>query len=268
MNSEELAWKIRRHVVEMTHISHGSHIGAALSIADILAVLYTDFVDIEKIKSNDKERTRVILSKGHAGAAMYAVLAEKGLIPIEELKTHYTDGSKLSGHVSHKKVLGVEISTGSLGQGVCMAAGIALVGKKDNRTYKTFVIAGDGECDEGSVWEMALFSHQHKLNNLILIVDHNRLQGLGDTSKILDMIDMTEKFKSFGWNTLNIDGHNHKELTKAFATIDKEKPTCIIADTIKGKGISFMENNNLWHYRDPQGVDYDNAVMELERCRP
>ena len=268
MNSEELACRIRRHVVEMTHISHGSHIGSALSIADILAVLYTNFVDVEKLKSNDKERTRVILSKGHAGAAMYAALSEIGLIPIEELKTHYADGSRLSGHVSHKNVPGVEISTGSLGQGVGVAAGIALAGNKDKRNFRTFVIAGDGECNEGSVWEMVLFTYQHKLNKLTLIVDRNRLQGLGATSDILDMLDLKKKFEVFGWNALEIDGHNHNELRRAFAAIDAEKPTCVIANTVKGKGISFMENNNLWHYRDPQGVDYENAIAELERCQP
>lgn len=268
MNSEELSWRIRRHVLEMTHVSRGSHIGSALSIVDILAVLYTDFVDIEKLRNNDKNRTRVVLSKGHAGAAIYAVLAEKGLLPVDELKNHYANGSRFSGHVSHKNVPGVEISTGSLGQGVCMAAGIALAGKKDCRDYKTFAIVGDGECNEGSVWEMALFAHQQNLNNFIVIVDHNNLQGFGKTTEILDMLDMKSKFAAFGWNAMSIDGHNHDELRRAFNATDVQKPTAIIANTIKGKGISFMENNNLWHYRDPQGDNYDSAVMELERCRP
>ena len=268
MNSIDLAWKIRRHAIEMTHISNGSHIGAALSIADIVAVLYTHFVDIDKIKNKNVNRTRVILSKGHAGAAIYAVLAEKGLMPIEELKTHYADGSRLSGHVAHKNVPGVEVSTGSLGQGVCMAAGIALAGKKDHKNYRTFAIVGDGECDEGSVWEMALFARQYRLNNFTVIVDHNRMQGLGDTAKILDMLDMKKKWEAFGWNVIELDGHNHKQLKEAFSIIDENRPTCVIADTIKGKGISFMENNNLWHYRAPQGEDYEKAVNELESCKP
>lgn len=268
MNSEELAWKIRRHGIEMTHISNGSHIGAVLSIADIVAVLYTDFVDIEKLKQKAKDRTRVILSKGHAGAVIYAALAEKGLIPVEELKTHYANGSRLSGHVSHKNVPGVEVSTGSLGQGVGMAAGIALAGKKNGLEYRTFAIVGDGECDEGSVWEMALFAHQQKLTNFTVIVDHNKQQGLGDTSKIMDMMDIKKKWEDFGWNTVEIDGHNHKALKKAMSIVDSTRPTCIIADTIKGKGVPFMENNVLWHYRAPQGEDYTKAIEALEAIRP
>lgn len=268
MNSHELAWKIRRHAIEMTHISNGSHIGAALSIADIVAVLYTYFVDIEQIKNKAKERTRVVLSKGHAGAAIYSALAEKGLLPVEELLTHYANGSRLSGHVSHKGVPGVEISTGSLGQGVCMAAGLALAGKKDKLAYRTFAIVGDGETDEGSVWEMALFARQQQLNKFTIIIDHNRMQGLGDTSKVLDMLDIKKKWEVFGWNVLKINGHDHEALKKALEMVDATRPTCVIADTIKGKGISFMENNNVWHYRAPQGEDYTKAIAELERCKP
>ena len=157
MKSENLAWQIRRDVLDMVHAAHASHVGSAFSIADIVAVLYTDFVDVEKVKTNDKERTRIILSKGHAGAAIYAALAEVGILDKKELQTYGNNGSKLSCHISHNGVSGVEISTGSLGQGVGMAAGIALAGKKAGRNYRTFVIVGDGECNEGSVWEMILF---------------------------------------------------------------------------------------------------------------
>ena len=268
MESENLAWKIRRDVLEMVHAAHASHVGSAFSVADIVAVLYNDFANLEQLKSGDKERTRIILSKGHAGAAIYAALAEVGLMDKSELQTYGTNGSKLSCHVSHKGVKGVEISTGSLGQGVGMAAGIALAGKKAGLNYRTFVIAGDGECNEGSVWEMILFARQHKLNNLTLIIDRNGLQGGGSTSEILDTSDLAEKIRAFGWNVQSVDGHNHAELKKSLLQTDDDKPTCIIAKTVKGKGVSFMENNNLWHYRDPQGEDYTNAVMELERQRP
>lgn len=268
MNSKILAWNIRRDVLDMVHAAHASHIGSAFSVADIVAVLYTDFVDKEQLLSGDKERSRIILSKGHAGTAIYAALAEIGLMDKKELQTYGTNGSNLSCHVSHGNVNGVEISTGSLGQGVGMAAGIALAGKKAGLNYRTFVIAGDGECNEGSVWEMVLFARQQKLNNLTMIVDCNGLQAMGKTTDILDMRDFESKFESFGWHVQSVDGHNHDALKAALLYVDETKPTCIIANTVKGKGVSFMENNNLWHYRDPQGEDYDNAIIELERQRP
>ncbi len=268
LKSEILAWNIRRDVLDMVHKAHASHIGSAFSIADIVAVLYSYFADINQLKTGDKERTRIILSKGHAGAAIYAALAEIGIMDRSELQTYGTDGSKLSCHVSHNGVKGVEISTGSLGQGVGMAAGIALAGKKAGLNYKTFVIAGDGECNEGSVWEMVLFARQQKLNRLTMIIDRNGLQALGKTEEILDMLDLESKFKSFGWNARTVNGHDHAALKEALQDADEDKPTCIIANTVKGKGVSFMENNNLWHYRDPQGEDYANAVNELERQRP
>ena len=268
MKSEILAWNIRRDVLEMAHSAHASHIGSAFSVADIIAVLYTYFVDKEQLLRRDKERSRIILSKGHAGAAIYAALAEIGIIDKSELQTYGTNGSKLSCHVSHNGVNGVEVSTGSLGQGVGMAAGIALAGKKAGLNYRTFVIVGDGECNEGSVWEMVLFTRQQKLNRLTMIVDRNGMQAMGKTEEILDMRDLASKFESFGWHVQSVNGHDHDALKKALLYVDDDKPTCIIADTVKGKGVSFMENNNLWHYRDPQGEAYDNAVIELERQRP
>lgn len=269
MDSEVLAWHIRRNVLDMLHKSHGSHIGSAFSIADILAVIYTYFADTDALKNNDKERTRIILSKGHAGAAIYAALYGKGLISAEELKAYGTDGSKLSCHIPYH-LRGIEISTASLGQGIGMAAGIALAGKKAGLHYRTFAIAGDGECNEGSVWEMVMFARQHKLNNLTMIIDRNKMQALGETSKILDMGDFQSKFEVFGWNVKSVDGHNHAELKEALSDSEEvtDKPTCIIANTVKGKGVSFMENNNVWHYRAPKGTDYDNAVIELEARKP
>ena len=271
MNSEQLAWLIRRHGVEMTHISHGSHIGAILSVADIVAVLYNDVANISPENLKDENRDRIILSKGHAGAAIYAALAEKGFFDRAELKTHYADGSRLSGHVSHKGVPGVEFSTGSLGHGACVAAGMALNAKLDKKPYYTYAIVGDGECDEGSIWEMALFANQFKLNQFVVIVDHNKMQSLDFCENTLSLAPFAEKWKAFGWNVLDIDGHNHDELRAALneAKQSTDKPTVIIANTVKGKGISFMEFDILWHYRFPhEGEEYDGALKELHAAMP
>ena len=271
MNSEQLAWLIRRHGIEMTHISHGSHIGAILSVADIVAVLYNDVANISPENLKDENRDRIILSKGHAGAAIYAALAEKGFFDRAELKTHYADGSRLSGHVSHKGVPGVEFSTGSLGHGACVAAGMALNAKLDKKPYYTYAIVGDGECDEGSIWEMALFANQFKLNQFVVIVDHNKMQSLDFCENTLSLAPFAEKWKAFGWNVLDIDGHNHDELRAALneAKQSMDKPTVIIANTVKGKGVSFMEFDILWHYRFPhEGEEYDGALKELHAAMP
>ncbi|MFI3165951.1 MAG: transketolase [Bacillota bacterium] len=271
MNSQELAWKIRRHGIEMTHLSGGSHIGSVLSVADIIAVLYNDIANINPQNPKIESRDRMILSKGHAGAAIYAALAEKGFFPIKQLKTHYADGSILSGHVSHKGIPGVEVSTGALGHGVSIAAGMAHAGKIDGKSHKVFAICGDGECDEGSVWEMALYANHYKLNNLIVIIDHNKMQSLDFCENTLQLAPFADKWTSFGWNVFDIDGHNHVDLNNAFecAKASSDKPTVIIANTIKGKGISFMENDILWHYRFPhKGEEYNNSLSELNAIRP
>lgn len=271
MTSEQLAWKIRRHGVEMTHLSGGSHIGSVMSVADLMAVLYNDIANVDPKNPKMPNRDRVILSKGHAGASVYAALAERGFFDTEELKTHYQNGSRLSGHVSHKGVPGVEFSTGSLGHGLPVAAGMAMAAKKDNKEHKIFVILGDGECDEGSVWEAALVAHHYELDNLIAIVDHNKMQSLDFCENTIKLSPFADKWKSFGWNVLDIDGHNHDELRKAFLSAKENKgtPTVIIANTIKGKGISFMENDILWHYRFPHdGEEYDGCLKELHETMP
>ena len=270
MNSIDLAWKIRRHGIEMTHLSGGSHIGAVLSVADIIAVLYADVANVNPQEPKWKDRDRVILSKGHAGASIYAALAEKGFFDVEELKTHYANGSRLSGHVSHK-LPGVDLSTGSLGHGLSAGAGMALAAKKDKKEHYVYVVLGDGECNEGSVWEAALFATHFKLDNLVAIVDHNHMQSLDFCDNTLAITPMAEKWKSFGWNVIEIDGNCHEELQEAFrkAKSNKDKPTVIVANTIKGKGISFMENDILWHYRFPHsGWEYDMAVTELHEQKP
>lgn len=270
MTSEQLAWKIRRHAVEMTHLSGGSHIGAILSVADIVAALYTDVLKYDIENPNWEERDRFILSKGHAGASIYAALAESGFFEVEELKTHYQNGSRLSGHVSHH-VPGVDFSTGSLGHGLSVAAGMAYSLKKDGKSARAFVVLGDGECNEGSVWEAVLFANHFRLNNLVAIVDHNRMQSLDYNENTLEIENFAEKWSAFGWNVIEIDGNNHDELKNAFEAIEQEKnkPSIIIANTIKGKGVSFMEMDILWHYRFPhEGWEYDTAVTELYRAKP
>jgi transketolase len=269
MTSQELSWKIKRHGVEMTHISGGSHIGAILSVSDIVAVLYADILNIDPLNPEKEDRDRLILSKGHAGAAIYAALAEKGFFPVDELATHYGNGSRLSGHVSHKGVPGVEFSTGSLGHGLPVAVGMALEAKLSRKTYRIYVIIGDGECDEGSTWEASLFAHHHHLDNLTVIVDYNKMQSLDFCEKTLSLNPLDKKFESFGYNVVNIDGHNHEELKNVFnRKYGNGNPLLILAHTIKGKGISFMENNILWHYRTPQGEEYEAAVKELEKQKP
>lgn len=265
MDSRQLAHNVRLDVLDMIHNSHASHIGSAYSVADILAVLYADIL---KYKTNDpkwENRDRLVLSKGHAGSALYATLAEVGFYDKEELKTYDLDGSKFSGHISHKGVDGVEFSTGSLGHGVCVATGMALAGKLDKKPYRVYAIVGDGECNEGSFWETIMFANQYNLSNFTIIIDRNRMQAMGDIEKVIDTGDLAAKIKTFGFNVLSIDGNSHEELLDAFKTqFDNDKPICIVANTIKGKGVSFMENQLLWHYRDPQGEFYESAKKELE----
>lgn len=273
MNSVELAWKIRRHAIEMTHLSHGSHIASVLSIADIIAYLYSDVLLYDVKKTNLENRDRFILSKGHAGAAIYAALSEVGFFDVDELKTHYQDGSRLSGHVSHH-VPGVEFSTGSLGHGLSAGAGMAFAAKKNKENWRTFVLLGDGECDEGSVWEAAMFANHFRLNNLIAIVDRNQMQSLDFSENTIELENFAAKWNAFGWNVVEANGNSHEELKKAFNFIQKlnittDKPTVLIANTIKGYGISFMQNDILWHYRFPhEGWEYDCAVNELHENKP
>ncbi len=256
MLSNELSKLIREDVVEMAYLSGCSHVASALSIVDILAVLYSNIL-------NTKNNDIFILSKGHAGTALYSTLARKGYFDPALLKTHYQNGSKLSGHVSHKGINGVSVSTGSLGHGVCMATGFALNYKMDQVKTKVYTIVGDGECNEGSLWESVLFASQYKLDNLTIIVDRNRLQALGETKNIIDTEPLYEKFNSFGFYTIEIDGHNHKELLHAFKSNSNGKPKCIIANTIKGKGVSFMENKLEWHYKNPSKEEYELAIKEI-----
>lgn len=264
-STQELAKKIRIHAVNMTHRAQASHIGTVLSMVDILAVLYGKILKIDPQSPDDPNRDRVVLSKGHGGVGIYAVLAETGFFPVELLLTYYQNGSALSGHVSNKNVCGVEISTGSLGHGACVACGMAVAGKQDKREYKVYAIVGDGECNEGCIWEMAMFAYQYKLDNFTVIVDNNNLQGTGKCAQVMDPINLATKWRSFGWNVIEVmDGNEHEQLLDAFLAPANGLPKCIIAHTVKGRGVSFMENTILWHYKDPQNEYYTQAIQELQ----
>jgi len=267
-----LAWLIRRNGLEMTHLSRGSHIGSIFSAAEIIAVLYASVLKVDPANPKWPERDRLILSKGHAGSAVYSALAETGFFPVEELRTHYANGSRLSGHVSHKGVPGVEVSTGALGHGLAIGTGLALGARMDGASWRTVVVLGDGECDEGAVWESALQAAQFGLDRLVAVVDYNHMQSLFTVEKTLRLEPFEQKWKDFGWNAQSVDGHDLSALRQAFerakAGAGSGKPSVILAHTVKGKGVSFMENNILWHYRTPQGEEYEAARKELEAQRP
>jgi transketolase len=261
--TEELALRLRRHVVRMCSRGGSSHVGSGLSIADIVAVLYGDVLRLDPANAAWPERDRFVLSKGHAGACVYAALAERGFFDVATLDGHYQNGSRLSGHVSHKDVPGVELSTGSLGHGLGIGAGMAFNLRRLGGSQRVFVLLSDGECDEGSVWEAALFAGHHRLANLCVVIDYNKLQSLGRVSDTINLEPLAAKWRAFGWQALRVDGHDHEALRAALADRADNRPTCIVADTIKGRGVSFMENEVLWHYRAPQGEEYVAAMREL-----
>ena len=270
------AKEIRRLALMMAHHAKSSHSGGALSMADILAVLYGDKLRITPETVDDPNRDRFLLSKGHCCASLYAALAVHGFLDKEELCQNYgNDGSVYFSHVSHK-LNGVEMSSGSLGHGLPVACGIALNGKVRGLDYDTYVLTGDGELDEGSCWEAILFAAQQKLSHLCLIVDYNQIQSLGDVKDICDLSPLADKFRAFNWNVLEIDGHNYTEISNAFDAFKKysltslhsplstnDRPTVIIAHTIKGKGVSYMEGQLLWHYRNPNDEQLKQALEEL-----
>jgi transketolase len=266
MNTVDLAKKIRIHALRMTSRGGSSHIGSILSISDIMAVLYGKILKVDAKNPKWVDRDRFILSKGHAGAAVYAALAESGFMPVEKLMTHYQDGSDLSGHVSHKGIPGVELSTGSLGHGLSVATGMALAAKLDDKAWRAFCLLSDGEMDEGSNWEPIMFASHHKLDNLIAIVDYNKIQSLGSIASTLALEPFATKWRAFGWKVVEVDGHNHADLEKALLALPKtkNKPTVVICHTTKGKGVSFMENSVLWHYRTARNEEFDAALKELE----
>lgn len=264
-SSTELARRIRVDILKMVHAAKASHVGSALSCVDILAVLYHDIMRIDPAHPTKPDRDRFILSKGHAATAIYATLANTGFFPLERLATYCHNGSALAGHAHHYGVPGVEISTGSLGHGLPIGIGMALAAKADNLPSRVFVILSDGECDEGSNWEAALFAPQHKLDNLVVIIDYNQIQSYGRVADVLELAPFADKWRAFRWDVHEIDGHDHAALHAVLAKIPAvpDKPTAIIARTIKGKGVSFMEDQLVWHYRNPSDEQLAQAIAEL-----
>ena len=270
MDSKELqrmANKLRLHVVEMTYAANSGHPGGSLSAADIISALYFKVMRHDPKNPNWEDRDRFILSKGHVAPVLYAALAESGYFPVEDLITLRQLGSKLQGHPVRGKVPGVEMSTGSLGQGLSMSCGIALAGKMDGKDYKVYCMLGDGELQSGQNWEAAMFAANYKLNNLIAIVDRNRLQICGDTEEVMSLESLVDKWMAFGWDVIETDGHDIDKVVAAFeeAKADRDSPVVIIFNTVKGKGVSFMENNPGFHGKACNATEYKQAVEELKK---
>lgn len=265
MTSIEMAKGIRKTTLRMVHSARASHIGGVLSISDIVAVLFSQVLNL---KPNDPEwtnRDRFILSKGHCCAGVYAGLSALGYFPAEDLQHYASNYSKLMSHISHK-VAGVEFSTGSLGHGLPFGVGKSLAAKRKAKDWRTFVLMSDGELDEGSNWEAMLFAAHHQLDNLVAIVDYNKLQSLTTVDKTLGLEPLANKFRAFGWSVREVDGHDHAALARDLGSVPwtPGKPSIMIAHTIKGKGISFMENKVEWHYRSPNDKELTQALAELE----
>lgn len=255
---EVSAKEIRLLILEMIFEAKASHIGSCFSALDILNSLYGERLDINPQRPQDPDRDYLIMSKGHAAAALYATLAYYQFFPKEQLKTYCQNGSKLAGHVT-ALTPGVEFSTGALGHGLPVACGIALATKKN-----VYVIQSDGECDEGSTWEAALFAAHHQLTNLTLIIDYNKIQSFGSIEEVLKLESLSDKWAAFNWDVLEVDGHDYPALRTAFAKTS-QKPKVIIAHTVKGKGVSFMEDQLAWHYKYPTAEQYQIALTELQR---
>ncbi len=260
------AYNIRKNAVSAVFHAGSGHPGGSLSIADIMAVLYFDEMRIDPQNPDWADRDRLVLSKGHCAPALYATLAERGYIPKEDLKTLRKTASYLEGHPDKKKIKGVDMSSGSLGQGISAANGMALAGKIDNKDYRVYTILGDGEIQEGQVWEAAMFAAHYKLDNLVAFVDHNGLQIDGPITEVMSPEPITNKFEAFGWHVISIDAHDVETIKNALdeARTVKGKPTVIVANSTKGKGVSFMENNVSWHGAAPNAEQYAVAEAELD----
>ena len=263
-NLEQRAKNIRRNIVTEVYSAKSGHPGGSLSAADILTELYFEQMDINKDNVNTIDRDRFVLSKGHASPLLYATLAEKDLLD-EDLTTFRNINSKLQGHPNMNYVAGVDMSTGSLGQGISCAVGMAISNKVDQNNHRIYVLLGDGECEEGEVWEAAMAASHYKLDNLCAILDYNHLQIDGNIDDVISPEPFASKFESFGWNVLDVNGHDFDQLRNAFnqAKQTKDKPTVIIAHTIKGKGVSYMDNNYAWHGAAPNDEQYETAMKEL-----
>ncbi len=260
------AARIRKMALEGIYSAGAGHPGGSLSIADILAYLYLEEMNISKDTLKSPSRDRFVLSKGHCAPALYGALAEIGAIPKDDIKTLRHIDSYLQGHPDMKGTAGVDMSTGSLGQGISAANGMALAGKLDKKDYRVYTILGDGEIEEGQVWEAAMFAAHYKLDNLTAFVDFNGLQIDGDITKVMNPCPIDEKFKAFGWNVIVIDAHDFDQIENAVneAKKTKDKPTMIVAKSVKGKGVSYMENQAAWHGNAPSEEQYNQAINELD----
>jgi transketolase len=264
-DSKILSKKVKQTLLTLAHKNNASHIGGALSIADVLSVLYAYILKYDAKNPKCEERDRLFYSKGHACMVLYAILKEINFYTDEYLQTFTQNGSFFTSHVNHK-IAGIELSTGSLGHALNISCGVALAGKRKAANWQTYTIVSDGELNEGSNWEAILFAPHHNLNNMTLIVDYNKIQSFGTTAEVLDLGDLAAKFNAFGWDTYEVDGHNHEQLSEVF---DKKnthptKPKVVIAHTVKGKGVDFMENQLAWHYKSPDKEQLENALQQLE----
>ena len=262
---ENKAKEIRKDIIEQVYSANSGHPGGSLSIADIMAVLYFDELNIDEKNPKWEDRDRLILSKGHCSPALYGALAERGYFEKEDLKGFRNINSKLQGHPNMNDVPGVDMSSGSLGQGLSVANGMAISGKMDKKEYRVYCILGDGEIEEGQVWEAAMAANKYSLDNLCVIVDNNNLQIDGTIEEVMSSYPIDKKFESFGFNVVTINGHDIQKIKDAFSAArnTKGKPTCIIAKTIKGKGVSFMENQVEWHGKAPNKEQYDEAMRDF-----
>lgn len=263
MGTKLLANWCARKIIQLAHDNKASHVGGALSVVDVLSVLYGEVLQYDSGNPQWGGRDRLFYSKGHACTALYAVLCSSGFYSESDLETFTKNGSYFTSHVNHK-VPGVELSTGSLGHALNVACGVALAGKRRKAAWNTYCILSDGELDEGSNWEAILFAPHHKLNNLTLIVDYNKIQSFGNVKEVLNLEPLADKFNSFGWKVIEIDGHDHAQIKQSLLQLS-DRPKCVIAHTIKGKGVPFMEHQLSWHYKSPSTEQMHEAIASLEK---
>lgn len=261
----EISKEIRKEILKMVYEAKAPHIGSSFSIVEILVALYFKYLKVSPDKPKDKGRDRFILSKGHGCPALYAVLARRGFLNSDILKGFGCNGGRLEEHPTRDVIKGIEVTTGSLGHGLSLGVGMALAAKYDKKVCRVFVLLSDGETESGFIWEAALFASQHKLDNLVAVIDYNKMQALGRVKEILDLEPYGDKWRSFGWEVKEIDGHDFAQIFSAFESIPfkKKRPSVIIAHTVKGKGVSFMEDKLLWHYKSPDKEEYKKALKEL-----
>jgi transketolase len=267
LSSIEIANLSRISTLKMVHASKAAHLGSSLSVIDILSVLFGNVAKVSQADPDSLSSDQVIVSKGHAAAGTYAVLSHAGFFSTSLLDEYCKDGAALGGHVTYGKVPGIPFSTGSLGHGLPIGIGLALARARASSDAFVFVVMSDGECDEGTTWESALIANQFKLGNLVALIDRNRHQSFGDTEKTIALDPFDEKWRAFGWNVFEVDGHNHEQITDALLKVKEKndsKPTVVICNTTKGKGVSFMENEVVWHYRPPNNEQFNLALAELE----